>query len=229
MKKKAFEKREMLFSVGCLAVINILCIVKFIISLVNHNNFLSLMEQSNLNLSSQYKLIVIMSLVMVIFAIISFIVSFVHLVIRNSNVNKNIFIVLLTVSVLSIIFFFILRFLIKDLYSMDLYRWFSTGEGTDELMMYDFKQSLIINLLYVLASFVLTIINSILCINLSKEFYKKNEDSNDNAQQEQITDEETAIKNEIQKLKTQIRIKDLETEYLNLKAQLDERSTKNKN
>lgn len=223
MKKQVLEKRELLFLVCCLAVVNILCIVKFIVTLVNHSNFLGLVQQ---NLSNQYKFIIVISIIMVIFAIISFIFSFVSLAIKDVNLNKNLFILLLTISVLFIIFFFVLRFAIKDLYSADLQGSFSTSEEIADVSLYDFKRHLIINLLYMVASFILSVINGILCLKLSKDFYDKDEIDKDNSTQEQATEEEIAIKNKIQKLKNQIKIKDLETEYLNLQAQLDENNKK---
>ncbi len=221
MKKQVLEKRELLFLVCCLAVVNILCIVKFIVTLVNHSNFLGLVQQ-NLNLSNQYKFIIVLSIIMVIFAIISFIFSFVSLVIKDVNLNKNLFILLLTISVLFIVFFFVLRFAIKDLYSADLQGSFSTSEEIADVSLYDFKRHLIINLLYIVASFILSVINGILCLKLSKDFYDKDESD----KEEQATEEEIAIKNKIQKLKNQIKIKDLETECLNLQAQLDENNKK---
>ncbi len=82
--------------------------------------------------------------------------------------------------------------------------------------------------MYLIVSILISIVSAFLTASISSEIFNKSTINNQTENEKLVATnvinenaEEAAIKDEISKLKAKIRIKNLETEYLNLKKQLD--------
>lgn len=212
MKSNIFGKKESLFATISLAIFCILCLIKFIIAISKISNFVDysgLLEEVPLSSFNTFRAV---SIVALCFSIVSFIISFVLLAVRNKNVNSALMIINFTLLILIVIFFFTIRFSCGEL--LDL------NNLEDE--MYFINNYLINQCWYVILSSIITSVISVINYHMSNLIYnsKKKEVKETSAN---IIKSETELELEsgIEKLKSQIRIKNLEKEYVKLKGELD--------
>lgn len=213
MNTKILGKKEYLFIIMGLSLISILAIVKFIIALAKISNFVSLANSANtfegISLSefNTYRAILI---VMLCFSFISLIISFIFLAIRNKNANNALLIINMTILVLISLFYFVIKYSCGELFSINT---------TDS--MYILNAYIIDQGLYLMLSTVISVVVSLTAFKLSVMIYE-NKKSNVIKDSNFIkTDTEIELENEIEKLKSQIRIKKLEEEYVRLKNEVD--------
>lgn len=221
MKNTLLGKPEKIFLLSTLAIVYILCLVKFFISFSNFSTVANLMEMdSEIYLSygkmmSTISTTKIVSIVSVCCSIIGLLLPFSFLLIKNTQIRKNLFIACITISSLIILFFFVCRFTVGDLYT---FKNFSDDSYYYSYSAYDFLYSFMFNLIYLLISSVLSVVISYISLSLSNDIFGEKQE----AKNEIKSTEEQYLSVEIEKLKSQVRIKNLEKEYLNLKSQLEE-------
>ena len=212
MNTKILGKKEYLFIIMGLSLISILAIVKFIIALAKISNFVSLANSANtfegISLSefNTYRAILI---VMLCFSFISLIISFIFLAIRNKNANNALLIINMTILVLISLFYFVIRYSCGELFSMN------------SSSMYLLNDYIVDQGLYLMLSTVISVVVSLTAFKLSVMIYE-NKKSNVIKDSNFIkTETEIELENGIEKLKSQIRIKKLEEEYVRLKNEVD--------
>ena len=209
MNTKILGKKECFFIIIGLSLISILAIVKFIIALAKISNFVSLANSANtfegLSLSefNTYRAILI---VMLCFSFISFIISFIFLAIRNKNANNALLIINMTILVLISLFYFVIKYSCGELFSIN---------ATNS--MYILNAYIIDQGLYLMLSTVISVVVSLTAFKLSILIYENKKSDNNIVK----TETELELENEIEKLKSQIRIKKLEEEYVKLKNEVD--------
>ena len=151
---------------------------------------------------------------MLVFCIISFILSFIFLTLRNRTAKSAILIVNVTLLVLIYAFYFTIKFSNGNMFSL-----FAGVAGDYSSII--FNDYIISEGVSLLISVGISFVNSILSFNLSNQIFGKNRE-NKNEIDENKSVAELDLENGIEKLKSQIRIKNLEKEYLKLKSELDE-------
>lgn len=208
-------KKESLFLIISLSIISILFITNFIINFSDFSNLINLlllddptMYIKNFN---TYKVVLIFILIL---CLISFVLSFVFLAIRNKTAKSVILIINITLLALIFAFYFVIKFSngnSASLYAMGNFDDYSTFSYNDYLI--STGSSLLIS------SFI-SIVTSVISFNISNQFFRKSEE-NKHKSEENKTVAELDLESGIEKLKSQIRIKNLEKEYIKLKNELD--------
>ena len=156
-------------------------------------------------------------IVSAIIAILILIVSLIILLIKNRNWRGNIIITVIAF-ILVVVFYFICKFTSGRCLSNISNN--STTEAQIVALLQFFTNNYLNSYFYLIVSLIISIITLFISHSLACEIYldnnkKETEDNN-------ISIEEESIMKEIKSLKAKLRIKDLENEYLNLKAKLDE-------
>lgn len=208
-------KKESLFFIISISIISILFITNFIINFSDFSNLINLlllddptMYIKNFN---TYKVVLIFILIL---CLISFVLSFVFLAIRNKTAKSVILIINITLLALIFAFYFVIKFSngnSASLYAMGNFDDYSTFSYNDYLI--STGSSLLIS------SFI-SIVTSVISFNISNQFFRKSEE-NKHKSEENKTVAELDLESGIEKLKSQIRIKNLEKEYIKLKNELD--------
>ena len=221
--KKMLGISEKIFILFVLFAISILSVVKFIIAFVKESNLINLIaidEGEDVNFSSitYIKVVIIMILCLVILLMMT---SFVYLAVKRVKVKRIILVSGLFLILLIFVNFFVVRFSCGEMYSKAMFL-----ESYDGEVLITFGVEYCRHALYLLLAAVISIIMHFVSFSLSNEYFKDQEEDVNNIQIEDgsnnITEEEKILSEEIAKLKAKVKIKDLESEYLKLKAKLDE-------
>lgn len=217
-------KREKIFGLICLSIINVLCLVKFLIDLIDGWKSMDLLVQTMneyghdtsaiASVFDSAKIIFTMSLCL---TVILFVLSIIFFCLKNKNAKSAMFIICIAIVFSIVVFYFINLF---------------TNRGTVNYLQDDFYYlSLIMNAINsagpcLIISSVASLFNAWIICNLSKENIKQEVSKVEENKEDPV---ESALSEEIAKLKAKIRIKNLEKEYLNLKLQIDEDNELNDN
>lgn len=223
--EKLLGKREKIFALITLAIINILCVVKFLITFVKECNLINQLMKIEDSIFytglGELTYAKVFMIICICFAIALFLYSFSFLFIKNKLVKRNLMIISFTIVFLIIMYYFVSRYTCGDFYSKDIF----LDDGTKQYV-YSFAYEFHKNAIFMLVSVVISLICCFLNFSISNDVFDKNiNDSNYNVDEtnQQKTKEEEILSDEIEKLKTRLRIKDLESEYLSLKSKLDEK------
>ena len=218
-------KRESLFTIFCLSIFNILCLIEFFINFSNINKIIDLLKLSNQYYdTAQIGLFKFVTILLICFTISAFIISFVFIAIKDNNVKKLLLITEFMLITLIFVFYFILVFN-NNVYDLESY---SNINSTNETIEYTIKILFFSNASYLIYSNIFIVLSTFASFHYSNLLYEENrtdeqiknqDDSEINNKKSQT---EACLENEIEKLKSKIRIKDLEKEYLSLKNKLDE-------
>lgn len=229
--EKILGKREKIFALIGLVIVNVLCVVKFLITFIkecNLINYLSvrLEDYGDINFSNLNYAKVIM-VISICFAMLLLLFSFIFLFIKNKTMKRNLLIVSFTIILLVVIFYFNSRFICGDYYTIAMYE----TENYSMVYLYDYAYEFHKNALFMLASLILSLISCFVNFSLSNDIFDKevnaskvDSESKEDEQNNQATKEEEILNDEINKLKAKLRIKDLESEYLTLKSKLDKKN-----
>ena len=216
---KIMRKREKIFALIALVVINVLCVVKFLITFVRECklvDYLSILDYYNdINFGSLDYIKVIMIIGICLTVLLS-LISLSLLMIKNHDTKRALLIISITMVLLVIIFYFVSRFICGDYFTVAMFE----TENYEMLYLYDFAYKFHINAIYMLISLVISLISCFVTFSLSNDFFNK-EPKNKQETENNENNEEDVLTYEIKKLKAQIRIKNLESEYLKLKSELD--------
>lgn len=226
MKTKLLGKKESIFILLLLAIVCILCFTQFLISLVSISDCVNMYKLSTNIPNSYFKefnVIKVVSILTMCFTMLSFLLSLLILLIRKIEIRRAFLISIFTILFLSVVFFFIIKFTAGEEYSI-LYDYASGGISEGKYMIFSIENDFIQRNIYLLFSMVLVLIMSFISFYLSNILYSNEETDKSKNQEENFvkTTAEQELENEIEKMKTRLRIKDLEKEYLNLKTKLDE-------
>ncbi len=218
--RKMLGIREKIFILVALFVTSVLSLVRFIIAFARECNLIN--ETSNyeyideiIDFSSINYIKVIM-IMLICLAILLLICSCLYLAIRNINVKRGILLVGMSLLLLAVVFFFVSRFICADYYSKDIVN----GSEAKELLCL-FGEEYHQNAIYLIFTFITAMTMHFVALSLSNDYMKDGE-TEEGPISEVATVEENELNEEIAKLKAKIKIKNLEQEYLKLKAQLDE-------
>lgn len=222
MQKKIFDKREKVFVVILSALISILCFVAYIINFVDITDAIKLIQDyidlTNINY------IKFISIFVLIMCMIMFLVSFVFLFIKDVGLKRSILLIIILFSGICFTTYYIMLFSVQGM------------DGTDLTIANLFLTSFV----YINNVIIFTNVQSYFNFSLSNQIYvhdEKKDVNNEHSKkiiirpkdtgstgqvlsEEQI--QENALVESIEKLRSQLRIKDLEKQYLDLKRKLDE-------
>lgn len=214
--EKLLGKKEKIFMICALVVINIFCVVKFFISFVRECSLISYLKSVeyegyvNFNNLNSIKIVMILGISL---AILLFLFSFFFFAIKSKTVKKNFIVISTVITLLITIFFFVTRFTCGDL--LDMYLIPSLE------VLYMLEYNFCLNGIYMILSAVFSIIACFLNFSLSNDIYEKENKKEIKTEEALIEDE---LSGALSKLKAQIRIKKLESEYMALKAELDKQT-----
>lgn len=233
MSNKILTKRESIFIYVALAIVNILCIVKFMWSFFDVIDFIKIMELTNLKLDiTDFKFIKVVQIISLCLNIGLVLSTSLYFFLKKDSHKRNALIVIISVFFLTIVFFFVNRFftgnLISDNYIKEMANELMNDEYGDSemfnmILSNKISETANLNMIYLIVSGIISVLMSFSIFNFNKG-NNQEENSEDVIQvenNENVSDEEKSIQDEIKKLKNKIRIKNLEEEYLNLRAQLD--------
>lgn len=213
--KKTLTKSEKIFTLIALLIANVLCIVKFFIGFIKQSNLINWLERTDdFAGSGNLSFLKVILIVSVIVAILLIITSLLILLIKNRNLRGNIIISIITFLMMVVCFYFIGKFVSGEFFSIKTF----TDNTSENAYMLEYAY--LQQALYLIASLLITLATALISHSIACEIYSDNNkmetgDSN-------VSIEEESIIEEIKSLKAKLRIKDLENEYLNLKAKLDE-------
>lgn len=222
--KKVLGIREKVFALICLFIMAVLCIVRFAIAFARESNLMSEItkneyvdEAINFGGLNYMKVILI---AMFCFAILLLLCSFVYLFVKSVNAKRGIILVAMAVLLLSMTFFFIGRFICEDHYSKAI--WLTDNYEREALC--DLGEEFLQNSIYLIFGLITSIVMHFVSFSLSNDYLEDKADSEEKGENVEtgFSEEEKVLNEEISKLKAKIKIKDLESEYLKLKSQLDE-------
>lgn len=213
--KKTLTKSEKIFIIVTLFIVNIFCIVSFFIGFVE---LTSVLDGQNLIIRENLSFMQVSIIVSAIIAILILIVSLIILLIKNRNWRGNVIITVIAFILVVVVFYFICKFTSGRCLSNISNN--ATTESQIVALLQVFTNNYLNSYFYLIVSLIISIITLFISHSLACEIYldnnkKETEDNN-------ISIEEESIMKEIKSLKAKLRIKDLENEYLNLKAKLDE-------
>ena len=225
--EKIMGKREKVFALLALFIVNVLCLVKFLISFIRECKLINLIERVYSSDYVEYAeyvdfgsidYIKVIMIIICCLAMVALLISLAHLFIKNANVKRGVLIVMFAILTLGIIFFFVSRLACGDVYSKKV-----LFASDDYYYLKKFGYEFHINAVYLIVSFVISLLISFIAFSLSNE-YSNDQDkiSKDEDVKTFDSEEERVLNEEINKLKAKIKIKDLESEYLKLKSKLDE-------
>ncbi len=215
MQKRILDKRESIIIIIFLTIISILCFVKFIIDYIDISESLKLLQQSYDSLQlSNINIIKFISIFALVLCMILFLSTFVPLFIKNINVKRVLLLSTIIFCATCIVFYFILLFYLGDGSNLD----------SEEFLTYMIESQFVDNFSYLISPIILIVLLCFSSFYLSNLLFDK-EKVVDQISTESATDkpiQEKTLEVEIEKLKSQLRIKDLEKEYMRLKGKLDE-------
>lgn len=230
-ENKLLGLREKIFLIIGMFLINVFLVVKFIIHLVHSSSLISYVEdeasQAGLSISGEFGISKVCCIVMVSIAILIILVAYLPILIRNKNINLGIFLSIFTVTLLCCLIMLVLSIYIEKFLSL---------KGLDDLSFSypTYVRTYVFNFLFLMAMLVLSNAVCLISCNISNLIYLKKEAENENNKDKDVdnvenkkdnieeTAEEKVLKEKIEELKANLKIKNLEKEYLNLKSQLDE-------
>ena len=231
-ENKLLGLREKIFLIIGMFLINVFLVVKFIIHLVHSSTLITLVEeearQEGVSISGVYGISKVCCIVMVSIAILLILVAYLPILIRNKNINLGIVLSTFTVTMLCFLIMLVLGIYVE--------KYFSIRGLYDSSFSYQvFVNTYGFNFLFLSAILILSNVVCLISCNISNTIYlkKETEDSDkkvkdvDDAENKEIptdvTAEEKVLKEKIEELKANLKIKNLEKEYLSLKSQLDEK------
>lgn len=225
MENKILTKRECVFIYIALAVINILCIVKFMWSFIDILNFIDYLEMyEEILWLTEFKQIKVVQIISLCLAIIMLLMTAIFFFLKKASFTsfkRNILIVLFSILLLIGVFFFVNRFfagnLMSDNYIKEIEKAYKTYKYFDSISP-TINETANINMIYLVASGILSILMSFSVFNVMQ-----NNEADAEEEKDEINEDEKLLQEEIQKLKNKVRIKNLEDEYLKLKSQLDKK------
>lgn len=226
MQNKILGKKESIFIISLLTIVCILCFVQFIISLVSISDFVNMIKMALGLPSNSFKELNVLKAVSILimsFAILLLLLSFILLFIRKQEVKRIILITIFTVLFLCVTFFFIIKFTAGEEYSI-LYDYAMNNLEEEQYIEYNVGYDFVYRNIYLLAGIGIISIITFANFHLSNLIYEKEPNIEAEAQEETTakTSAELELENEIEKMRGRLRIKDLEKEYLALKTKLDE-------
>lgn len=216
MKNKiVLGKKESLFLIISLSITSILFITDFIINFSDFSNMVNLLllDDPTIHIKNfdTYKVVLIFILV---FCLISFVLSLIFLAIRNKTAKSVILIINITLLALIFAFYFVIKF--SNGNSASLY----TMGNYDDYSTFSYNNYLISTGSSLLISAFISILTSIISFKISNQIFIESEE-NISKVDENKSVAELDLENGIEKLESQIRIKNLEKEYVKLKNELD--------
>ena len=211
--KKSFTKAEKFFMLISLFIVNVLCIVKFFIGFIKQAKFVNELSSSNdITSTDNLTFLKITLIISVVIAILALLISFTILLIKNKSMRGSVVISITTFTILVICFYFIGEFVAGEFFSAEILL-----EGNTGVIVLEYGY--LKKLLFLIVSLIISLVMSIITKSIADE--DNQEDLEDNLTNNNSIEEES-IMQEIKQLKAKLRIKDLEKEYLSLKAKLDE-------
>lgn len=215
MTKKLLGKCELIFLVTVLSIINIMCISKFLYTLIEAGNFISfikLIYEEKISMAS-FNIILIFSLVL---SMISFIISFVIMFVKNDTAKKDMFIINIIIFAVIALMLFVLRFICGNRLSIKYYN--------DELENFYPNYEYIINSLYLVGSLVISLFTASYSYKLSNFIYNKNGKTAEQTKvKEPVSEAEQILQDEIKNLKEEIKLNNLKEEIAKLRNTLNEK------
>lgn len=231
-ENKLLGLREKTFLIIGIFLINVFLVVKFIIHLVHSSSAIFYVEeaasQAGFSISGVFGISKVCCIIMVSIAILVILVAYLPILIRNKNINLGIFLSIFTVTMLCCLIMLVLGIYIEKYLSL---------KGLEDVSFSypTYVNTYVYNFLFLTAMLILSNAVCLISCNISNTIYLKKEaeesdkkvkDVDDAENKEipaEVTAEEKVLKEKIEELKANLKIKNLEKEYLSLKSQLEEK------